>query len=513
MEGMKRLLVTLILGLLGAPLVAQDNLYRLPPGSYTLSPGAVSFVIAGQTVTYVEGLGWNPARPLDEPLIIGQEVYGTADLLAQLEIAEVTPRVADVRFGGAGTVRVVLDIEGLDVGALEPLTREGRLDEGATLTLRLPELLLPLEQPDPYRGVSVDLIGGTDGVTLSLSAGEAVYRVFALANPTRLVLDVTPLSTAQITSETRTLRPGVVYRRFASPTGIGSSGVHLLEIAPGAGEFRVVGANSQAATVSALASGAFAAINAGYFDTRSLEAIGLLKVDYGILSLPYLQRASIGFGAGAPIIDRVFADMNVYINGRTYRVEAGLESPTLEVYTRAGQSAGGPTKGVITVSDGVVIANRVGPQTVPANGFALVYAPEIRELALVDAGGQASFDINFRPSGFANVRYAVEAGPLLVKNGFPAFNPDIEQFRRGERILDDYTQQAAIGVRADGTVLFVTADNMIAEELIPLMISLGAQDAMRLDSGGSTTLYIDGRVVNRSSERRVVSAIVFVPHN
>lgn len=506
------LLVTLIVGLFGAAL-AQENLYRLPPGSYTRSPGAVTLVIDGQLATYVEGLGWSPARADDPPLVIGDEVYVSAALLARLSIREQAPRLARVRFGGSGTVRVVLDIEGLEASALAHLAREGRLAAGESLSLRLPPLMLPFEQPDPYRGVSVDLIADGAQPTLLLSAGEAVYRVFALSEPTRLVIDVTPIATAQIASEARTLRPGVVYRRLASPTAIGSSGVHVLEIAPGAGEFRVVGANAQAAPVSALASGAFAAINAGYFDTRSFEAIGLLKVDYGILSLPQLQRASIGFGAGVPIIDRVFADMHVTIDGRSFRVEAGLEAPSLEVYTRAGQLVGGPTRGVITVSDGVVTANRVGPLRVPENGFALVYAPEIRELALVDPGARASYQLSFRPSSFANVRYAVEAGPLLVKDGLPAFNPDLERFRRGERILDEYTQQAAIGVRADGTVLFVTADNMIAEELVPLMLSLGARDAMRLDSGGSTTLYIDGRVVNRASERRVVSAIVFIPYN
>jgi len=34
---------------------------------------------------------------------------------------------------------------------------------------------------------------------------------------------------------------------------------------------------------------------------------------------------------------------------------------------------------------------------------------------------------------------------------------------------------------------------------------------MRLDSGSSTTLVVGGEVVNRRTERRVVSAIVFLP--
>jgi len=35
---------------------------------------------------------------------------------------------------------------------------------------------------------------------------------------------------------------------------------------------------------------------------------------------------------------------------------------------------------------------------------------------------------------------------------------------------------------------------------------------MRLDSGSSATLLVDGQVVNRRTQRRVVSAIVYLPH-
>jgi len=59
--------------------------------------------------------------------------------------------------------------------------------------------------------------------------------------------------------------------------------------------------------------------------------------------------------------------------------------------------------------------------------------------------------------------------------------------------------------------LLVAADNMVARELVPLFLSLGARYAMRLDSGTRSTLYAAGRIINRSSERPIVSAIVLVP--
>jgi hypothetical protein len=264
--------------------------------------------------------------------------------------------------------------------------------------------------------------------------------------------------------------------------------------------------------MTTLASGSLAGINAGYFDTQTFAAIGLLKVDYGLLSFPSRNRASIAFGNGRPIIGRVSAQLNVRINGQLYFSQATSETDNnLAVYTGTGALVGDGTKGVITVSNGRVLENKVGPRQVPPNGFALVYEPDIRELALVDEGNQATIEVEFADPAFSSSRYAIEAGPLLVQNGQPAYQPDLEQFGQGIRI-DSFTQQAAIGVKPDGTVLLVTADNMVIPDLIPLFMSLGAENAMRLDSGASTSLYLEGKVVNRqTATRRVVTAIIFVP--
>lgn len=486
---------------------SQEGFYRVPDALVQQGGGAVTFRTPEGNLTYIEGLGWREPSSLGQPLLTPEGVFAPADLLEVLGITQ--PTLSGVRFGGSGTVRVVLDLTGISEGALA-LEQRGRLAEGEVLRLELPELLLPQELPDPYRGVALELVPRPGATEVQLSAGEASYHAFSLSDPTRLVIDVTPHAEVDIEARSEVLRPGVLYRHFASPTAIGSSEVHVLEMAPGSGEFRVVGASENPQTVSALSSGAFAAINAGYFDTRSYDAIGLLKVDYGLLSLPSRRRASIGFGFGQAVIDRVETRVTLSVDGQRF-AGAGAGQDALRVVTESGQVAGLPTQGVITVARGRVLDNRVGPVAVPEDGFAVVYEPDQRELALVEPGAAASFNVQFEPQVFEGLRYAVEAGPLLVANGLPAFQPDEEEFRRGERILDEYTQQAAVGVKADGTVLFVVANNMIAEELVPLMLSLGATEAMRLDSGGSTTLVVDGKVVNRSSERKVISAIVFLP--
>jgi exopolysaccharide biosynthesis protein len=49
-------------------------------------------------------------------------------------------------------------------------------------------------------------------------------------------------------------------------------------------------------------------------------------------------------------------------------------------------------------------------------------------------------------------------------------------------------------------------------DLAAYLLELGAVDALNLDGGGSTTMYLDGKVVNRPSdptgERKVSDAII-----
>lgn len=328
-----------------------------------------------------------------------------------------------------------------------------------------------------------------------------------------------PAATTTIVEFSRRLRPGITHRRFSFPTSRGTSGVHVVSIEPGYGHFRVVGTSGIPRSISELANGAFAAINASYFNTQSFVTIGLLKVDDALSSLPSRGRAAIAFsGRDRPFIGRIQQDIAFTYKGQRIKVESYNRSSPLFIYDYAGQAVGASYQGVIIVENGQVSQHALGPVTIPVNAFAIVYAPAMRDVSLyrtlsrVKVGEAIRLDVRYSPDTFQNFRYGVEAGPLLVKNGRPAFQPELEAFARNQRILDGRTQQAAIGMKADGTILLVTADAMIAEELVPLFIELGATEAMRLDSGSSASLFVNGSVVNRSGERDIVSAIAFLPY-
>ena len=84
------------------------------------------------------------------------------------------------------------------------------------------------------------------------------------------------------------------------------------------------------------------------------------------------------------------------------------------------------------------------------------------------------------------------AGPLLIWH-------DTLQYMRDDRtFVTNRHNRTAVGVREDGTVLLLVADGRAKEaeglsltELQQLLCWLGCRDALNLDGGGSTTLFLN----------------------
>ena len=112
-------------------------------------------------------------------------------------------------------------------------------------------------------------------------------------------------------------------------------------------------------------------------------------------------------------------------------------------------------------------------------------------------------------------------GPVLVENGKVAVGTDEEVAK-----AMGSNPRTAIGIKADGTYLFVVADGRTDEseglslyELADFMKELGAVTAYNLDGGGSSTMVFNGIVINNPTggraghgegTERSVSDIVYI---
>jgi hypothetical protein len=520
------LLWTLLLTLAGAcgSAIAQPSSGQVvvPPDLVSVADDAVTFRTLGSQVSYLAGLGWTTgwAAPPPEPTEDGGAIV-TSETAALLRL----PRIAGVRSGLDGaTTRLVVDLVDLPADALAPTASIERVDAavgpGRPLLWTLPPLALPVgEAPGVLfarGGLRLEARVGNGATTLALDGPAARADAFALRAPDRIVVDLVPAGpgdgVAADGGEVRELAPGVRYRRLRTTGSDGPTVAHVVELDPRQVDLRVVASGGEGRTVAGWADGGVAAINAGYFDPASFASIGLRRVAGTLLSWPSRGRAAVGFGTAGTIVARASARAQIDVDGIRVADLRLEDERALSWSAVPGTRVGSARVGVLVLdADGRVLSNTIGPRTVPEGGSALAYPAELRPLALVEPGRRVDVGARLLPDGLEASRYAVEAGPLLVQDGRAAFQPEREGFARGQRILDEATQQAALGVRPDGTVLMVVAERMIAEDLVPLFLELGAQAALRLDSGSSATLVADGRTVNRLLARPVESAIVAVP--
>jgi Exopolysaccharide biosynthesis protein related to N-acetylglucosamine-1-phosphodiester alpha-N-acetylglucosaminidase len=164
-----------------------------------------------------------------------------------------------------------------------------------------------------------------------------------------------------------------------------------------------------------------------------------------------------------------------------------------------------------------------GSRASVATGGLLVAAGEERDelRAMVRRGSAIRVTTGLTPF-HGNLRTVVGGWPRIVRDGksvaeyadivegtFPSFSA-----HRHPR--------TAVGISRDNSTLYLmTVDGrresdggMTLPELAQAMISLGAYEAMNFDGGGSTTMVVEGKVVNRPSdaagERPVGSALLVV---
>jgi len=338
-----------------------------------------------------------------------------------------------------------------------------------------------------------------------------------------------------------------IERDLAHPEGPWK--IHVLEVDPKKIEVRVAHAYDAAIgleTTAALADrrGALAAINGGYFYMEGLlagDSRGTLQIEGRLLSEPDRGRAAVGFYGRDGIARSVFGRLSFRgevrladgegipfdgLNRRRQPSEIILYTP--EFHRTTLTSSGGAE---VVIQNGHIteIREGKGSSVIPSAGVVLSIGSErVQEvLPRMPSGTSLSVHTELLPllpdpeEEWQKTEFIVSGGPLLLWQGRRLEEPEKESISRVFFLARH--PRTAVGVRADGTLLFVTVDGrrpdksvgMSIPELTDLMLELGSVSAINLDGGGSTTMVIEGRIVNRPSSskgaRRNADAILLYP--
>ncbi len=403
----------------------------------------------------------------------------------------------------------------------------------------------------------------SDGLKVTIPLQQPVpYNVFELKNPERLVIDFDRQFTNVVSGGT--IIDGVEHLIVSEGSEHGLVTAHVLKIdLSKADVFPALARKDKPnvlqsfislfsppkaassdqhfyrARVSTIASEqqGVAAVNGTYFAYTG-RPLGSLLIDRELVSSPVYDRTALVIDDDRKIyIDTVLVDC--YFNtagGAKYAINGvnqGRDPGSVVLYSPAwGEQTGTGGDGTeLVVSGSVVKEIRPGNSTIPQDGFVLSLSGAAAQTALnnIKVGDKIDVHIKVIPyaSSPATVRHMISGGPRLVKEGIVYVSKNEEKFRAD--IARGRAARTAAGVTKDDKLLLVTVAGlprersaredkssvgMTLEELAGLMINLGAVEAMNLDGGGSTTMWIDGRVVNKpvtGYEQYVSNALVVAP--
>lgn len=285
--------------------------------------------------------------------------------------------------------------------------------------------------------------------------------------------------------------------------------------------------------------GAIAAVNAGFFriDKSIYEGddVSTLMIDGKLLSENSTNRinlfianeknaTSVGIGRFNPSLKLTARNLALTISGINRERKADeliVFTPEFHLTTLT------DTNGTeIFVVNGKIsqIAPDKGSGRIPANGFILSASGKMREqLKNLKVGDKVSIDSQNSPRddfGMRQLEDVVSGVPQLVKDG--KIDVTWQEEKSSKSFVETKHPRTAVAKLKDGKFLMVTIDGRSEssggiglQNLAALLLELGATDAMNLDGGGSTTMFVDGKIVNHPSdkegERKVGDAILVFP--
>ena len=375
--------------------------------------------------------------------------------------------------------------------------------------------------------------------------------VFALVN----ILNVAMLHTQDF----RTIADGVEYAQLTrqvrvQDTSLMPSVVHLIRLDGSKAALQLAHAMDAAIgveTTSSLAkrTNALAAVNAGFFRIGSIYAgdpVGVLQIDGKLLSEPYKERVTCGiinrdnksdvvighlkWSGEAHIGTLRFGNNPAYpIAGMNRQREANEMVLFTPEFHRTTLTTMGGVEIIIQNSVVTSLRDSAGSTPIPHDGVILSCSGMAREwvLANVRLGMKASMTTQVeaieqeKSAGFRATEDIVGGVSQLIADG------KITLTWQREGAAEDFAlsrhPRTAVAKLADGRILLATVDGrqpgisagMTLAELAQMLLDFGAVEAMNLDGGGSTTMVIEGKIVNKPSdaagERSVSDALLVFP--
>ncbi|MFQ4138306.1 phosphodiester glycosidase family protein [Nodosilinea sp. PGN35] len=415
-----------------------------------------------------------------------------------------------------GGERLIVDLSGPVPAALTDSDDALTLTLGATATSRVIADAIAAPAGAYLGSLTITSTGGE--LRLQASASHPP-RLSTQANPPQLIIDVRADS---LQSHSIAWAPGLRWQqRYVSVAGQPFP-VYYLQIDPTQASLRPIWTDPTTAvgtaplTTIAQRWQATAAINAGFFNRNNQYPLGAVRTNQTWISGPILSRGVVGWtDQGQVRMERLALQQTLTTaSGQRFSVLAinsGYVQAGIGLYT----PAWGPTyrpiiegETVVTVVNDVVTAQQpastIGPGGVqiPADGYVLALRSYATAAQALPPGQRVALASDLLPATMESFPHLVGGGPLLIRDRTLVLNAQLEQF--SAVFGTQAAPRSAIGLTATGEILLVAVHNSplgpgpTLDQLAQIMLQLGSTDALNLDGGSSASLYLGGRLINRS---------------
>ncbi|MEI3254298.1 MAG: phosphodiester glycosidase family protein [Candidatus Gastranaerophilaceae bacterium] len=264
------------------------------------------------------------------------------------------------------------------------------------------------------------------------------------------------------------------------------------------------------ATIRTIASrnNSIAAVNGTYFKPQNGVPLGTLMIDKKVYTGPIHNRVAMGIGKNEFKMAQVQFNSTLKAGRQSLKIDNINQPRMLSTYTLLytrdwGLTSPTPPKyGVnIAIQDNKITAISYGSTAIPENGY-VISGPKAK-LEPFFMAKKIELDIKMVPQ-WENIDHIISGGPYLIKDGEVFI--DVTAQKLGA--ITGKNPRTAIGYTAHNEFIMVTVDGrehafvgMTLGELARMMKGFGCINAMNLDGGGSTVMYVQGKVVNNPAQK------------
>jgi len=249
---------------------------------------------------------------------------------------------------------------------------------------------------------------------------------------------------------------------------------------------------------------AIVAINGGYFKPQTGTPLGTLMINKKVYTGPIYDRVAIGFFDDGYDMARLQLNAEVKTNNGGLKID-NVNQPRIlstHVIVFTGDwgktSPQAPKYGVnAVIENNKLVKTTSEPCVIPENGY-VISGPESKIKPFLSSK-KFNLDVKMSPD-WKGVNHILSGGPYLVRDGEVFVDMTAEKLTS----IGGRNPRTAIGYTKDNHLIMLTADGregasvgLTLNELALVMKQLGCVNAMNLDGGGSTVMYVNGQVVNK----------------